>query len=115
MKNSVTNACNYLCRKYEVLIAVFHISRILKDLHLVDTSVDRHAGMWGTSIIMAIDSGLVKNLNFYRKCKEPHKYGVIGNPLKALPSQGLKFIKAIIDYVEKCLKNLTASKCYYNM
>jgi len=115
MKNSVTNACNYLCEKHEVSIAVFHISQILKDLHLVDTSVDRHAGMWETSIIMAIDDSLIKNLNFYRKCKEPHKYGVVGDPLKASPGQGLKFIKAIIDYIEKCLKNLTASKCYYNM
>ena len=114
MKNSVINACNYLCGKYEVSIAAFHISQILKDLHLVDTFVDRHAGMWETGIIMAIDNSLIKNLNFYRKCKESHKYGVVSDPLKASPSQGLKFIKAIIDYVENCFKSLTASKCYYN-
>ncbi|WFO74810.1 creatininase family protein [Desulfurococcaceae archaeon MEX13E-LK6-19] len=114
MKKSVVNACNYLCRKYDATITVFHISQILKDLHLVDTSIDKHAGMWETSIIMAIDSNLVKNLDLYRKCRDPRRYGVAGDPLKASPNQGLKLIEAVVGYIEDFIRNPAYSKCYYN-
>jgi len=113
MKNAVVEACNNLCDSYDASIAVFHIARILEELSLVDTSTDRHAGKWETSIIMAIDVDLVKDLGVYRKAK-PQRYGVVGNPLEASPELGLKFIEAIISHIEDFIKSFRFKGCYYN-
>ena len=113
MKNSIVEACDYFCREHDVTITVFHVSRILNDLGLVDTSTDKHAGMWETSIIIAINEDLVRNLDLY-KSREPRKYGVAGDPLKASRDKGLKYINAVINYIEDFLKRITGIECYYN-
>lgn len=114
MKNSIIEACDYLCKKYDTLIAIFHASQILRKLGLINTSIDKHAGMWETSIIMAIDDNLVKNLDFYKKHNNFYKYGVIGDPLKASPNKGLKFAEAIINYIESIFRRLMYHNiCYY--
>jgi len=114
MKNSVVDACSKLCRERDAAIAVFHVSQILKDLGLVDTSVDKHAGTWETSIVMAIDSDLVKNLELYKECRDLRKYGVAGDPLKASLSQGLEFIEAVINYIENVVRDPALTTCYFN-
>ncbi len=114
MKNAITEACSPLCRRHGVTIAVFHVSQILRDLHLVDTTIDKHAGTWETSIIMAIDSSLVKNLDLYRECGDPRRYGVVGDSLKASRDQGLKLVEAVVSYIENFVRSPMHSKCYYN-
>jgi len=115
MKEVLVEVCDNLCRGWGTVINAFHVSRILRDLQLVDTDSDKHAGEWETSIIMAIDSTLVKNLGFYRECGDPRRYGVVGNPLKASPAKGLKYVEAVINYVEESFaRNVVHRKCYYN-
>ncbi len=115
MKNVLVEVCDNLCRGWGAVINAFHISRILSDLGLVDTGVDRHAGEWETSIVMAIDNSLVKNLGFYQGCGDPHRYGVVGNPLKASPAKGMRYVEAVINYIEESFaRNVTRRKCYYN-
>lgn len=114
MKSSVVDSCNYLCREHSALIAVYTYRKSLRDLHLVDTSIDKHTDMCETSIVMAIDNNLVKNIDLYRKCRELRKYGVAGESLKALPNQGLKFVEAVVSYIENFVRNPTYSKRYYN-
>jgi len=113
MTNAVVEACNNLCDSYDASIAVFHIARILEELGLVDTSIDKHAGMWKTSIIMAIDDDLVRDLDVYRRI-EPRKYGVVGNPLEASPELGLKLIEAVISHIEDFIRSFRSEECYYN-
>ncbi len=115
MKNALVEVCDNLCRGWGAVINAFRISRILNDLGLADTGVDRHAGEWETSIMMAIDNSLVKNLGFYQGCGDPHRYGVVGNPLKASPAKGLRYVEAVINYIEESFaRNVTRRKCYYN-
>ncbi len=115
MKEVVVEVCDNLCRGWGTVINVFHVSRILKDLQLVDTDSDKHAGEWETSIMMAIDDSLVKNLGFYRECGDPRCYGVVGNPLEASPAKGLRYIEAVINYIkESFTRNVAHRKCYYN-
>lgn len=70
--------------------------------------------MWETSIVMAIDSGLVKNLDLYRGSRELRRYGVVGDPLKASPAQGLRLIEAIVSFIEDSIKGGEHNGCYYN-
>ncbi len=44
MKKAIIEACDPLCRERGVSIAVFYVSRILEELELVSTFIDRHAG-----------------------------------------------------------------------
>jgi len=113
MKNAVTEACDSLCRNHDVAILAFHIARILEELNLVNTSTDKHAGMWETSIIMTIDSSLVRDLDLYRRIK-PRRYGVVGKPLEASPEFGLKLIEAVISHIGSFVRSFRLSGCYYN-
>jgi len=74
MKNSVAEACNSLCRNHDVAIVAFYIAYILEELNLVNTFTDKHVEMWKTSIIMAIDSSLVRDLSLYRRIKPRSHY-----------------------------------------
>ena len=114
MKSSVTDACNVLCRERNAAIAVFHVSQVLKDLNLVDTSTDKHAGMWETSIVMAIDASLVKGLDAYREPNDLRKYGVAGDPLRASSDKGLKFIESVLNHIQSVASGVTHGRCYYN-
>ncbi len=113
MKSSVRDVCSSLCREYGVTIAAFHVSQVLKELRMVDTSKDRHAGMWETSIVMAIDPSLVKSLDMYRSQEDLRVYGVAGNPLEASPSVGQAMIEAIVKHVESMVRKLHGV-CFFN-
>jgi len=113
MKNAVVEACDNLYNSYNASIAVFYIAYILDKLNLVDTSIDKHAGMWKISTIMAIDHNLVKDVNFYGGI-ELRKYGVVGNPLNASFELGPKFLEVVINYIEEFIRSFKFSGCYYN-
>ncbi len=114
IKNTVIKVCTTLCEGHnKASIATFHVAYILNKLGLVNTSKDKHAGMWETSIVMAIDNSLVGNLNVYRDV-DPRKYGVVGNPLKASPEIGSKFVEAVINYIENLVKSFRFSGCHYD-
>jgi len=113
IKNTIVRICDDLCREHGATIAVFHIAYILNKLGLVDTSKDKHAGMWETSIVMAIDSDLVGDLGIYKET-DPRKFGVVGNPLEASPETGHKYIEAVINYVGDFIKSSRFRGCYYD-
>ncbi len=113
MKSSVRDVCSSLCTEHGVSIAVFHVSRVLEELRVVDTSRDRHAGMWETSIVMAIDPSLVKSLDVYRGQEDLRVFGVAGNPLEASPSIGKEMIEAIVKHIESTVRKLHKA-CFFN-
>lgn len=113
IKNTIIRICDGLCKEHKVSIAAFHIAYILNKLNLVDTSKDRHAGMWETSIVMAIDNNLVDNPSIYKET-DPRRYGVVGNPLKASPEIGYRYIEAVINYIESFVKSSRFRGCYYD-
>ena len=113
IKNTIIRVCDSLCKEHKVSIAAFHIAYILNKLGLVDTSRDKHAGMWETSMVMAIDNNLVGDLSIY-KGVDPRKYGVIGNPLQASSETGYRYIRAVINYIENYIKSPQFRGCYYD-
>ncbi len=114
MKRAVVNACSPICLERGAAVGVYHVSQILRDLGLVDTSIDRHAGGWETSMVMAIDGGLVKSLSAYRSLEDLRRYGVAGNPLEASPQRGAELINAVVSYVGEEAKKLELGKCIFN-
>jgi len=113
IKNTIIKVCDDLCREYGATIAVFHIAHVLNKLGLVDTSKDKHAGVWETSIVMAIDASLVGNLSIYKETN-PKKYGVVGDPLQASSETGYRYIEAVINYMENFIKSPKFKECYYD-
>ncbi len=113
IKNTIIKVCDSLCKEHKVSIAAFHIAYILNKLGLVNTSKDKHAGKWETSLVMAIDNNLVSDLSIYREV-DPRKYGVVGNPLQASPEIGCRYIETIINYIENFTKSSRFRGCYYD-
>ncbi len=113
MKKAVREACTSLCRDLGISIAVFHVLRVLEELGIVDQSRDRHAGFWETSIVMAIDRSLVRDLSVYGGEEDLKAYGVAGNPFGASPGIGEKMLKAVVSHIESALLNLN-TRCFFN-
>jgi len=113
MKSAIVDACRGLCEERGVSIAVFHVSQALRDLGLVDTSIDRHAGWWETSIVMAVDPKLVKDLSIYREPEDLRRYGVAGNPLNASAEQGRRLLNAVVSHIEEVVRS-GIEGCFFN-
>jgi len=111
IKSAVADVCSDLCREREVDIAAFHIANILSRLGLVDTSRDRHAGGWETSIVLAIDPSLVKDVSVYSR-GDFRRYGVVGDPTRASTEAGRRYVASVIEYMERVVKGAGVKGCY---
>ena len=100
MKKGLTEVASDLLSEQSVLhISILHISRIVARVSSIDTSKDRHAGEWETSLMLHFRSEVVgekrvKDFSF------PSKHGVIGDPTKATEEQGEELTTSIVDWIE---------------
>ncbi len=113
MKKAIEEACSSVCSE-GASIAVFHVSKALKDLGLVNTEIDRHAGWWETSLVMALDPNLVKDLRVYEGVEDLRALGVYGNPFEASREKGFELINELVNYISKFVYERKLSGCFFN-
>lgn len=113
IKLSIDEVCNKLTKEHQVSIKAFHIAKVISELGIADTSKDKHAGCWETSMVLAINKELVKNIELYKSKEDLRKYGVSGDPLRASADNGAKIVSKVIEYIEKEIKKPAHYGEYY--
>ena len=115
MKNSLEElASNLLSEKPELHISMLHISRIIAEVSSIDTTKDRHAGEWETSLMLhfrpeIVGEKRVKDFTF------PSKHGVIGDPTIASKEKGEQLAHKTVDWISNWIGERTSvNGVYYN-
>ena len=103
MKGALVKAAEELYRQSgeeAIHVSIFHVSRVVSEVGGIDTTKDRHAGDWETSLMLVLRPELVGK----RRVKEfskPSRYGVFGDPTMATEEKGQRLAREVVDWISR--------------
>ena len=109
MKNSLVKIATELAsEKSELHIGMLHVSRIINEVSSIDTSRDRHAGEWETSLMLYLKPSVVGE----RRAKDfsfPSKHGIIGDPTIGTKEKGMELTNKTVKWIINWIRRMSGS------
>jgi len=109
MKNSLVKIATQLASEKSALhVSMLHVSRIIGEVSSIDTSRDRHAGEWETSLMLYLKPSVVggkrvKDFSF------PSKHGIIGDPTVATKEKGKELTNKTVKWIVNWIREMSES------
>jgi len=94
-------------------ISMLHVSRIIGEVSNIDTSRDRHAGEWETSLVLYLKPDVVGEKRV-RDFSFPSKHGIIGDPTIATRDKGEELTAKTVNWINKWIKEMMNRKGVYH-